>query len=110
MAQKHEIIWAKTAHADLVEIIQRIRADNPMAAATILKSIKEATAVLTLFPQQGRIVPELKQQGIVHYRELIVAPWRVIYRIAGSSIYVLSVIDARRNVEDVLLDRLVRNV
>ena len=108
MAQKHEIIWAKTAHADLVEIIQRIRADNPMAA-TSLKSIKEATAALTLFPQQGRIVPELKQQGIVHYRELIVAPWRVIYRIAGSSIYVLSVIDARRNVEDVLLDRLVRN-
>jgi toxin ParE1/3/4 len=109
MSPKHEIIWANVAHADLVEIIQYIRADNPSAATDSLKKIKDRVSELTLFPQQGCIVPELKQQGILHYRELIIPPWRVIYRLAQHQVYILSVIDARRNIEDILLDRLVRH-
>ncbi len=109
MTQTHEIIWARIAYADLIEIIQPIRADNPLAASDTLKRIKATVSELTHFPQRGRIVPELKQQGMTHYRELIVAPWRVIYRVSDDRVYVLSVIDSRRNVEDILLDRLVRN-
>jgi toxin ParE1/3/4 len=48
------------------------------------------------------------QQGILQYRELIVPPWRIIYRISGDFVYVLAVFDSRQNIEDVLLDRLVR--
>ena len=109
MLPKHEIIWVSVAHADLVEIIQHIRAYNPSAAADNFKKIKDSVSELKLFPQQGRIVPELKQQGILHYRELIVPPWRVIYRLTDHQVYVLSVIDARHNIEDILLDRLIRH-
>lgn len=42
------------------------------------------------------------------YRELIVSRWRLFYRIAGESVYVLARIDSRRNVEDILLERLTR--
>jgi hypothetical protein len=59
-------------------------------------------------PNQGRIVPELKEQGIQTYRELIVAPWRIVYRVSDTTVFVLSVIDSRRNVEDILLDRLIK--
>ena len=41
-------------------------------------------------------------------RELIESPWRILYRIEADTVYVLAVIDARRNVEDLLLDRFVR--
>ncbi|MBU1570609.1 MAG: plasmid stabilization protein, partial [Proteobacteria bacterium] len=58
-------------------------------------------------PERGRVVPELQDQGIFQYRELIVKPWRSIYRIAEREIYVLSVIDSRKNVEDILLNRLI---
>jgi toxin ParE1/3/4 len=58
-------------------------------------------------PERGRIVPELREQGIILYREIILAPWRVIYRIVGQTVYVLAVLDARRNLEDILLDRFV---
>lgn len=109
MTKKYKVIWAKVASADLVEIIQYIRTDNPIAAADNLNKIKSKTSELTLFPQKGRIVPELKQQGILQYRELIIAPWRVIYRISEHHVYVLSIIDARRNIEDILLDRLTRH-
>ena len=108
MTQKLEVIWTKTAHLDLAAIIQHIRADNPLAAADNLNRIKTRVADLVLFPQKGRIVSELKQQGMLQYRELIVPPWRVIYRIAGHIVYVLAVIDSRRNIEDILLGRLIR--
>lgn len=109
MNQKYEVIWANIAHADLVAIIRYIRTDNPLAAADSLEKIKAKVSELTLFPEKGRVVPELKQQGILHYRELIIAPWRVIYRLSDRHVYVLAVIDARRNIEDILLDRLVRH-
>ncbi|MEK6194681.1 MAG: plasmid stabilization protein, partial [Deltaproteobacteria bacterium] len=40
-------------------------------------------------------------------RELIISPWRMIYRISEMKIYVLSVLDSRQNVEDILLKRLI---
>jgi len=42
------------------------------------------------------------------YRELIISPWRVIYRISEKSVYVLSVLDARQNIEDILFRRLTK--
>ena len=35
-------------------------------------------------------------------------PYRVIYRVSGALVWVLVLVDARRNLEDVLLDRLIR--
>ncbi len=57
-------------------------------------------------PERCRIVPELKEQGILQYRELIVKPWRIIFRIAEKKVYALSVLDSRRNIEEILLERL----
>lgn len=106
MSRQYEVHWAEIAEADLRSIIDYIRADNPQVARENLKKIKARAAKLVDFPQRGRIVPELRAQGIVQYRELIVPPWRIIYRISENRVYVLSVIDSRRNVEDVLLQRL----
>ncbi len=109
MAKDYEVVWANIAKQDLVEIIQFIKMDSPVAAAACLKKIKAKVANLNAFPQRGRVVPELQAQGLVQYHELIILPWRVIYRYSEKSVYVLSVIDGRRNVEDILLNRLMRN-
>ncbi len=108
MAKTYKVFWAEAAEEDLKFIIEYIYADNPSAARDNLKKIKTKSSDLCYFPERGRVVPELKDQGILQYRELIVHPWRVIYRIAELRVYVLAVIDSRRNVEDVLLGRLVR--
>ena len=108
MAEKYAVLWASVAEEDLTSIIKYIHADNPIAAKGNLKKIKTKVSSLNSFPERGRIVPELKEQGVSQYRELIIAPWRVIYRISDSNVYVLSVIDSRKNVEDILLHRLVR--
>jgi plasmid stabilization system protein ParE len=107
MSDQYEVHWALVAENDLKEILAYIAADSPENALKILKKIKQKAANLYTFPERGRIVPELQDQGISIYRELIIAPWRMIYRISGANVYVLSVLDARQNVEDILLKRLV---
>ena len=107
MNPKYEIIWTNVAENDLKDIIEYIYIDNHQNALTVLKNIKQSASNLYTLPERGRIVPELQAQGILQYRELIIPPWRLIYRIDERKIYVLSVIDSRRNVEDILLARLV---
>lgn len=108
MNQTHRVFWALTAEYDVLTIIRYIKASRPKTASKVFGEIKAATD-LGLFPERGRIVPELLAQGISVYRELIIAPWRIIYRFSEQTVYVLAVIDSRRNVEDVLLDRLIRH-
>jgi plasmid stabilization system protein ParE len=107
MSQKYDIIWAGVAENDLKEIIEYIAIDSPANALKALKKIKQKALSLYTLPERGRIIPELQDQGILLYRELIVPPWRIIYRISEMKVYVLSVLDARQNVEDILLKRLI---
>ncbi len=107
MNSRHQVVWTSVAENDLKEIIEYISVDSPHNALNILRKIKKKASSLYTLPERGRIVPELQDQGILQYRELIVQPWRLIYRIAEQKIFVLSVIDSRRNVEDILLKRLI---
>ena len=106
MSQEYNIIWADIAEKDLKNIIEYIADDSPLNAQKVFKKIKERASSLYSFPDRGRLVPELKEQGILQYNEIIHSPWRIIYKISGNTVYVLSVLDARRNIEDILLKRL----
>ncbi len=105
MQKTYEVLWSETAENDLLKIIEYIAQDNPGNALKILDKIKEKVADLSFFPEKCRIVPELYNQGITLYREVVIPPWRVQYRIADSQVFVLSVLDSRQNIEDVLLRR-----
>jgi toxin ParE1/3/4 len=108
MKKSHKVYWASVAENDLLDIIVYIAEDSPGNALKILAKIKTKTEKLNQSPQQGRIVPELLRQGISLYREIVISPWRVIYKVEGGKVFVVSVIDSRRNVEDVLLARLMQ--
>jgi len=107
MNPKYKVIWANVAEADLKDIIEYISIDNPQNALKILKKIKQRASELYALPERGRIIPELQDQGILQYREIVIPPWRLIYRIAERKVFVLSLIDSRRNVEDILFKRFV---
>jgi plasmid stabilization system protein ParE len=106
MSSSYKVSWANVAEADLTHIILYIAEESPANARKILGEIKEKASSLTQFPERGRIVPELQDQGILLYRELIVPPWRILYRISGRKVYILSMLDSRQNMEDVLLKKL----
>ena len=108
MNSSYDIFWTASAEHDLKEVIDFIARENPQNALKILTDIREKTSELKRHPERGRIVPELQSQGIFLYRELLVPPWRIIYRIKDTQVTVLTMLDGRRNVEDILLERLIK--
>lgn len=108
MKKIHLVRWSETSENDLKSIINYIAKDSPSRAYDAFKAIKKRALSLNRYPDRGGIVPELQGQGVTQYRELIVAPWRIIYRISEEAVYVLAVMDSRQNVEDILLKRLLQ--
>lgn len=108
MIKQYKVEWASVAEVDLKRIIDYIAIDSPGNALQILERIKQKVSALYTLPERGRIVPELQEQGISIYKELIINPWRIVYRISDTTVYILSIIDSRQNVEDILLNRFLK--
>jgi addiction module RelE/StbE family toxin len=104
----YRVIWTETAKRDLEDVVYFIAVDSKERATKTLKRIRTKAASLRRTPMRGRVVPELLDLGFKTWRELILSPYRIIYRVEGRSVLVLSVLDGRRNVEAILMDRLMR--
>ena len=110
MTNRYKVIWSEIAEHDLERIVEYISIDSPSNALKVLTKIKKKASALYRLPERGRIVPELKEFNILQYHEIIIDPWRVIYKVAEKKVFVMSVVDSRRNIEYVLLDRLVNHI
>lgn len=102
------IVWTTPAAEDLQDVVDYLLEDSAPAAEKFLDKIEQAVGKLTSHGRMGRVVPELSKHNITRYREVVVSPWRVFYRAEGQKVYVLAVIDGRRNIEDILLRRMIR--
>ena len=89
----HAIRWTRLALSDLVALRDYIFADDPKAADAFVAKLREAVERLADFPESGRVVPERRAQG---YREVIVAPYRVVYSVVGGDVRILRVWHGRR--------------
>lgn len=90
------------------DIAAYIEADCAINALAVVERIEARAESLTTMPRRGRIVPELRWHGITAFQELIERPWRIVYQIQGEKVGVVAVLDGRRELEDLLLGRLVR--
>lgn len=107
-AKSYQVLWSHTAQQDLTEIIEYIAQDSIGDALTILQKLESKAAILITLPNRGRVVPELLHTGISQYRELICAPWRIVYRVDNKQVLIMAVLDSRRDLQTVLLNRLAR--
>jgi len=106
---RYRVAWAPVAISDAVSILEYLSEEDPGYAEQLLGKLQSQAQSLERFPARGRIVPELKAMGIQFLRELVIAPYCMIFRIEGHEVHVLAVFDGRRNLEDVLLERALRN-
>jgi len=65
MNKKYDVVWSNIAENDLKKIVEYIADDSPPNALKIFKRIKQTASSLHTFPERGRIVPELRDQGIL---------------------------------------------
>lgn len=105
---RRKVLWTRSARRDLESIVSYLADRSPQAALATLDRLEARAKSLASLAARGRVVPELGRLHIRQYRELVVVPYRLIYRVRGSKVLVLAALDARRSLEDVLLDRLIR--
>ena len=107
--KRYVVEWAITALDDLEEIISYIADDSPINALKVVERIEARAHTLVTLPMRGRIIPELQWQGVTTFLEVQEPPWRLIYRVDGSRVHVVGVLDGRRQLEDLLLARFLRH-
>lgn len=96
-----EIVWTEPALLDLEEIAEYIALDKYTAAQKLVEKVFSTVERLELFPKSGRIPPELENS---RYRELIIEPCRVFYRIEDDYVYILYVMRGERELRNYILE------
>jgi len=95
-----QIIWTEPALLDLDAIAEYIALDKPSAASHLVQKVFSTVERLEQFPESGRKPPEFKKS---RYREIIVDPCRIFYRIEKEKIYILYIMRNERQLRKYLL-------
>ena len=96
------------AECDLEEIVDYIAIDSLQNAISIFDRIRAKCETLQYNPLRCRIPPELKEITILSYRDLIIARYRIIFKVENDIVFILGVFDGRRDLEEILIDRIIR--
>lgn len=96
-----QVIWTEPALENVNELAEYIALSNPQAARALVKNIFSTVDRLDVFPLSGRIPEELNE---FNYREVIVNPCRVFYKIQNDDVYILYVLRQERDVRRYIVD------
>ena len=108
MSKSVEVILVPEAMEDLVSVyIYIYEQDRKEQAEVILHRLEERIQSLETFFLRGKLPEELTPFGNNKIREIQEFPWRIFYRPEKDEVFVLSVLDGRRAMAELLLERLV---
>jgi toxin ParE1/3/4 len=82
------VTWSPLADEQVDDAVAYIARDSPTAALEWLERLLDQVKTLSLFPDSGRMVPELQRDDI---REIIVSPYRVMYRRSSTLVEIAAV-------------------
>ena len=101
------VLLTNDAARDLEELFDYIALhDAPRKADYVLDQIDKSFSKLSEFPERGAYPKDLLTLGIREYREIFFKPYRIIYRIMEKNVYVLLIVDGRRDMQSLLQRRL----
>lgn len=109
MIARFIVQWTQTAVDDLLSILDYVvDRDRAVAAERLYGQITHVVASLETMPLRCRVVPELQAEGVDGYREVLVGPYRLMFTVRGSEVVLLTVLDGRRDLGELLIDRALR--
>lgn len=104
-----KIVLTPEAIEDILEIYNYIlERDGEERAEGILSRLEKKAYSLDKLVQRGKVPDELVPFGNRKIREVQETPWRIFYRIEKNEVFVLAVLDGRRAIAELLLERLTR--
>lgn len=104
-----KVVMLESAQADLVALRSYIVKNFSTATwrATYAK-LKTSIRNLAVFPLLGGIPDELESLNLTQYRQILSGLNRIIYEVRQDTVYVHLIVDTRRDLKDVLMQRLLR--
>lgn len=90
------VAWTELAEDQAADAFAYIAAERPSAALKWLERLVESVGSLSLMPDLGRMVPEADRETI---REILVQPYRVVYRRDDDVVLILTVQHERRDLD-----------
>ncbi len=106
MTDHRRVIWVEVALRDLERLAVRLHETAPLRAEKILDRILSRGESLATLSHRGRTPPELRPIADRTWLEVIEAPWRILYRVVENTVEIHAVLDGRRDLRDILLERM----
>lgn len=88
-----QVRWTPQASDDLEAVCRFVARDSARLAGLTAARILRATKVLEETPVAGRVVPERERDDL---RELIVAPYRIVYRLQTQACVIICVLHGKQ--------------
>lgn len=103
-----KVVFLQSAETDLRDlrkyIVRTFGRDTWLAC---YGKIRTSVAMIQQHPHAGRIPPELESLHIAAYRQVLSGMNRIIYEVRGDTAYIHVVCDTRRDLQGLLLKRIV---
>jgi toxin ParE1/3/4 len=95
------LIWTENALQDVEAIVAYIGRDSPHYAVLTAERILQTVERLAEFPRSGRVVPEFQD---AYLREVFLRQYRIVYRVAGETVTIITVVHGARLLKEQLED------
>jgi toxin ParE1/3/4 len=95
-----EVIWTEPALANIDDIAEYIALHNIKAAKELVQRIFSKVDRLEEFPESGKVPIEIEN---LNFREVVVPPCRIFYRVKDRNVYILHVMRQERDLKNFIL-------
>ncbi len=107
--KKYDVMFDHDAEDDLFDIYAFVAMNDSVERADrLFAALRRTCLKLRRLPLRGKIPTELFEIGVTEFRELKYKPYRVIYSLESTTVYVHCVLDGRRDIQTILQERLLR--
>ena len=106
---KFAVFLTEDAEEDILGIYNYVALnDSQEKAEYLFEKLKETCLSLENYPDRGHLPPELERINVREYSEIHFKPYRIIYQIRNKQTFIHCILDGRRNLSDILQERLLR--
>lgn len=105
--EQFEVELTQGAEDDLEAVYDYIAENRSVDdAEALLDAFLEKVHTLERFPSRGTVPKELDALGIQEFRQMLLFPYRLIYRVIAPKVFIMVIADGRRDMQALLERRL----
>ena len=104
--RRRSVKWTEVATRDIERLAVRLAETVPLQAERIFERVISRGESLATLSHRGRTPPELRPIADRTWLEVIESPWRILYRVVEDTVEIHAVLDGRRDLRDILLERI----